>query len=932
MTAAAFPQLRVRTEFSFNRAFGPVLRVAQVLREIGCESAGIVDDGTWGHVRWSKVAAKTGLAPFFGTELTLAQGDGKKPTSWALGVVPAQFYRFSSAARRTDADVHALFRESPGILRFAGAGLTDPDCFDYVDLNPGSPLQARRSYALHKITKKPLVLTSDNAYPAMADQDAYLAHVDRQQISPQHLLSEEGLRAAFPWLTKRELDKACANTREAAGRCFRTLPTAPLISVPGDLAALAREGMRERLALGHIDAWTPDYEARLVRELAMIATKAFESYFIVVAELIKWSKERMLVGPARGSSAGSLVCYCLRITEVDPLVHELLFERFIDVTRDDLPDIDIDFNDSKREMSFKHLVDEYGRERVARIGNINTLKPRSVMAKACKKLGIPDHRRFDVLNVLIEYSSGDSRYGKGLEDTMAQTDAGRKFARDFPEATLMSQLENHASHSGVHAAGVIVCNDPVENYCTVGEDGVAQIDKPDAEALNLLKIDALGLRTLGVIEDSGVVTADELYALRLDDPEVLKVFNDRRYAGNFQFEGQAQRRVAAEIDILSFKQIDHCTALARPGPLGGGASQHYIARAAGREEVTYRHPSMAAYLAPTMGVVLYQEQVMRIVREIGKFNWEETTAIRKAMSGRKGKEFFDQRGKEFVAGATSQGIPESDAQAIWAEICTFGAWGMNASHTVSYGVISYWCAWMKRYHPLEYAAACVRNAKDDEQATDVLRDITSEGVPYVAFDIDLSRENWQAIDGVLVGGFMNLEGVGPAKAAKAVEARDSGRMTPAARAKLLALRVKFSDLYPLRTDYGDFYDDPEAHGCSSGSVILKADVFPDAGEVLWLCRVIKKQQRDENEALRVGRRGKPMEPPTLFADIFATDDTGIPITLRIDRHAYEPMGRVALENLVPGQDVLLVRGKKIPGFAMVKVIRMKCLNRPEALL
>lgn len=932
MTAAPFPQLRVRTEFSFNRAFGPVKSVAAALQSMGCDGAGIVDDGTWGHVRWGKALSKLGLAPFFGTEVTVAQTDGKKPAAWALGIDAAGFYKFSSAVRRAEADVPGLFRESRGILRFAGAALADPDQFDYVDLNPGSPLLARRSYALHKKTKKPLVLTSDNSYPSITDKEAYLAHVDRQQISPQHILGEAELRAAFPWLTTRELNKACANTRDAAAQCFRTLPVAPLISVPGDLTALARAGMKERLALGHIAEWTPDYEARMLRELAMIATKKFESYFIVVAELVKWSKARMLVGPARGSSAGSLVCYCLRITEVDPLVHDLLFERFIDVTRDDLPDIDIDFNDTKREMAFGHLVTEYGRERVARIGNINTLKPRSVMARVCSKLGIPDYRRFDVLNVLIEYSSGDSRYGKGLEDTMAQTEAGRKFAADFPEATLMGQLENHASHSGVHAAGVIVCNDPVEHYCTVGEDGVAQIDKPDAETLNLLKIDALGLRTLGVIEDAGVVTADELYALKLDDPEVLQVFNDRRYAGIFQFEGQAQRRVAAEIDIKSFKHIDHCTALARPGPLGGGASQHYIARAAGRETVTYRHPSMSEYLAPTMGVVLYQEQVMRIVREIGKFNWEETTAIRKAMSGRKGKEYFDQRGAEFVAGATSQGIPASDAEAIWAEICTFGAWGMNASHTVSYGVISYWCAWMKRYHPLAYAAACVRNAKDDEQATDVLRDITSEGVPYVAFDIERSRENWQAIDGVLVGGFMNLKGVGPAKARAAAESRDSGRMTPAARAKLLALPVKFADLYPLRTDYKALYDDPEAFGCAAGSVVLKADEMPDAGEVLWLCRVIKKQQRDENEALRVGRRGKRMEAPTLFADIFATDDSGVPITLRIDRYMYEPLGRVALDVLVPNQDVLLVRGKKIPGFAMVKVIRMKCLNRPEVLV
>ena len=933
MTAAPFPQLRVRTEFSFGKVFGPVATVAATLKGMDCPVAGCVDDGTWGHVRWAKALAKTDVRPIFGTELGVALGNGRKPTAWALGTELDAFYQFSTDARRPMEDLEALFAaRQQGIIRFAGDALTDPECFDYVDLNPASPVRQSAAYSLHKRTGRPLVLTSFNAYPAPEHKNAFLACVDRQSVAPQHLLTLPELRRELAWLSDAEFDAAADNTRQAAARCASALDVAPLIKVDGDLTAMSRAGMRERLRLGHIAEWTPEYEARLVRELAMIAQKDYASYFIVVADLIKWAKERMLVGPARGSSAGSLVCYCLRITEVDPLHHDLLFERFIDITRNDLPDIDIDFNDQKREQIFVYLAEKYGPERVCRIGSINTLKPRSVMNRVCKKLGIPDHEKFDVLNVLIEYSSGDSRYGKGLEDTMAQTEPGKRFAQRYPEAKLMVELENHASHSGVHAAGVIVCNDPIANYCTVTAEGIAQIDKPDAEALNLLKIDALGLRTLGVIEDAGVVTADELYALKLDDPKVLDIFNQHRFAGIFQFEGQAQRRVAAEVHVASFEQIDHCTALARPGPLGGGASQHYIARAAGREEITYRHPSMEAYLSKTKGVVLYQEQVMRVCFEMGKFSWAVVSEIRKAMSGRKGKEYFDRRGDEFVAGAATLDIPEHDARVVWSEICTFGAWGMNASHTVSYGIISYWCAWMKCYHPLEYAAACMRNAKDDDQALEVLRDIVREGVEYSPFDIDLSREHWQAVDGKLMGGFQNLKGVGPSKARKAVLDRDAGRMTPAARAKLLELPVAFQELFPLRKNYADLYADPESNGCAPGSRVLTADVFPEAGEVLWLCKVTKKELRDENETVRVGRRnGKLVQGPSLFLDIFAADDSGIPITLRVDRHSFEPMGRVALENLLVGQDVLLVRGRRVPNFAMIKVTRMKCLTRPEAL-
>lgn len=928
---AVIPQLRCRTEFSFRSVYGQIGKVAAALAELGAPAAGIVDGGTWGHVRWAKELRNRGVKPLFGTELTVAQPDGRRPVAWALAEDTRAFYRFSTAARQKDADIAALFAEARGVIRFAGAALTDPETFDYIDLNPASPLQQRAALRLHQRTGKPLVITSDNAYPRKEDYSAFMAIVAKERTTPQHLLTLEEMRQHIAVLDNEQFAAAVRNTFEVAERCASELPTAPIIRVDGDLRALAEEGKRRRLALGHLAAWPEEYEARLQRELALVEQKRYASYFLVVADLVQWAKRRMLVGPGRGSSAGSLLCYLLGITEIDPIPHQLLFERFIDVSRSDLPDIDIDFSDTKRDQVFDYLADKYGRENVARIGNVNTLRARSVIAEVCKRFGIPEREKYDVLNVLIEYSSGDSRYGHALEDTMSQTEPGRRFMAAHPEAAVMYELENHAWHTGVHAAGVIVCNEPISDYCTVGADGVVQADKPDTERLNLLKIDALGLRTLGVIEDSGVVTAEQLYALKLDDPEVFRIFNEGKYSGIFQFEGQAQRRVAAQVHIDSFRKIDHVTALARPGPLGGGASGKYIARAAGREPISYRHPSMQEYLSRTMGVVLYQEQVMRICFEMGQFSWEVVAEIRKAMSGRKGKEYFDRRGQEFVDGAARIGVPEADAREIWSEICTFGAWGMNASHTVSYGVISYWCAWMKRYHPLEYAAACLRSAKDDDQTMEILREITREGVPYVPFDPDLSDVNWSVQNGKLVGGFMNLVGFGPAKAVAAVEARRLGRMDDKLRARIAAARVKFSDLYPLQRTYAALYADPEAHGCRPGSRVLRLNELPEGGDVLTIVRVIRKELRDENETVRLARRdGKRVEGQSLFLDIFATDDTGIPFTLRIDRFKFERIGRAAAAKLQEGDD-LLVRGRVIPNFNMIKVERMKCLNRPEAL-
>ena len=926
------PQLRCRTEFSFRQAFGPVPRVALAAYALSAPAAGIVDPSTWGHVRWAKAAAANKFKPLFGTEFAVPTEDGRKPMAWALAEDTKAFYRFSTALRQPNSDPIALLRERKGVVRFSGDALTDPDTFDYIDLNPTSPLAQRAALRLHKTTSKPLVVTSDNAYPTQEDYAAFMAIGGRESATPQWLLEEKLLRQQIRVLDDAAWAQAVKNTHEVAERCAGKLLTAPLIHVEGDLRALAEEGRQRRLQLGHLPAWPQEYEDRLQRELTAIEAKQFESYFIVVSDLVNWAKERMLVGPGRGSSAGSLLCYLLGITEVDPIPHGLLFERFIDLTRKDLPDIDIDFSDTKRDQCFDYLANKYGRHNVARIGNVNTLKPRSVMAEVCKRFGIPDKERFDLLNVLIEYSSGDSRYGKGLEDTLNNTDTGRRFMERNPKAVVMSEVENHAWHTGVHAAGVIVCNVPVDEYCTVGADGVAHIDKPDSEYLNLLKIDALGLRTLGIIEDSAVTTADELYALKLDDPKVLEIFNQKKYTGIFQFEGQSQRTISAQVHVDDFRTVDHLTALARPGPLGGGATGKYISRKAGQEPVTYTHPALEELLADTYGVVLYQEQVMRIVRDIGKFSWDETTVIRKAMSGRKGKEYFDQQGAKFIKGAAQDGIDDRTAHDIWNEICNFGAWGMNKSHTCAYAVISYWCAWMKAYYPLEYAAACLRSAKDDDQTMEILREMAAEGVEYTAFDPELSEINWAVKDGRLIGGFMNLVGFGPAKAVAAVEARRIGTTDDKLRQRIAGAHVKFSELYPISRTYADWYADPVKHGCRIGSKIYTADKLPDSGDVLFIGKIAKKELRDENETVRVARReGRKLSGQTLFADFFLKDDTGIPIICRIDRWKYEPLGRIAMERLVAEQDVLLVRGKKIPNFSMIKIERVKVLNREEPL-
>lgn len=939
MEALTIPQLRVRTEFSFRNkfdclAYGPVGLLAETLRDLGAGAAGIVDGGTWGHVKWAQACKKAGLSPLFGCELAVRREDGRAPMAWALAEDTAQFYQFSTRARALDSDVEAEFAEARGVIRFAGAALTDPATFDYVDLNPESPVAQAAAIALAKRTRRPLVLTSLNTYPRPEDAAAFGALSGRSRSTPQHLLTVEEMRAAIPGLSKAQFKAAVASTREAAERGAKALPLAPGIHFEGDLARMARDGQALRLAAGHLSSWPAEYEARLVRELEAVRQKDFDSYFLVVSDLVKWAKERMLVGPGRGSSAGSLLCYVLRITEVDPIKHGLLFERFIDMTRADLPDIDIDFSDTKRDLIFQYLADEYGAESVARIGSVNTMKPRSVLDRIGKAFGIPkrDCERF--ANVIIEYSSGDSRYGKSLEDTLSTTQFGKQFVEMYPSAALMTTIENHASHSGVHAAGVIVSNHPIADYCTVGPDGIAQIDKPDAEALNLLKIDALGLSTLGVIEDAGCVTADELYALTPDDPKVLALFNTGRLNGVFQFEGSAQRRVAAQVRVRSFEQVDHITALARPGPLGGGAMARYCAAQDGAErgETAKHERYIAPMVSETHGVVLYQEQVMRIVREIGKFSWAQTTTIRKAMSGRKGKEFFDAQAEQFVAGAAQDGIAEEDARAIWDEICSFGAWGMNKSHTCAYAMIAYWCAWMKTYHTLDYAAAALRKEQDETKALRYLRELHRAGVEIVPVDIARSQADWSTRDGALIGGFKSLHGFGDIKAASAVSARNSGTMSEKLKAQILSAKNKFASIYPITDAYGKYYSSPEECGVAPGWSVLPMASLPEDSECVFIGRVIKKELRDENETVRVAKRGGKLRPgQTLFTDLFLSDDSDEDVIARIRTKDFFSFGRAAFERLAEGEDVVLVRGRRYKDSMVVFVDRFKCLTNPGLL-
>jgi hypothetical protein len=346
---------------------------------------------------------------------------------------------------------------------------------------------------------------------------------------------------------------------------------------------------------------------------------------------------------------------------------------------------------------------------------------------------------------------------------------------------------------------------------------------------------------------------------------------------------------------------------------------------------------MQTYLGDTMGVVLYQEQVMRIVRELGQFSWSETSTIRKAMSGRKGVEFFDRQRDKFIAGAAQQDISAEDARIIWEEICSFGAWGMNRSHTVSYAVISYWCGHMKAHHPIEYAAALLRNAKDDGQILEMLRELVAEGVTYVPFDLERSEVDWSVKDGALYGGFKNIHGVGEAKASALIERRNGGQLTSKDRTLLSSGKLKFADLCEAHTLWGELYRDPGKPrpelGIRNGvrGRIRQFGQLEDGDVCPLIVKVVRRERRDENETVRKARRGGRLyKGQSLFLDIFAVDDSvSKPMLLRLKPDLWHDYGERLADNLRDGDDWLLVRGRWLGQFSMMIVERVVCLTQPE---
>lgn len=618
--------------------------------------------------------------------------------------------------------------------------------------------------AISDETGIPVVATNDIHYISQQDAVAHdvllciqtgtvLNNRERMKFpnSSFYFKSEEEMREIFAYRPD-----ALQNTLMIAEKCSLDFEFGefhlPYYHLPEGYSAenFLRQMVYEKFWLKYPDAETEITE-RLEYELDIINNMGFAAYFLIVQDLVNWAKEnRVRVGPGRGSAAGSLVSYVLGITDINPLKYDLLFERFLNPDRVSMPDIDIDFCFEKREKVINYIIDKYGLDRVAQIITFGTMAARAAIRDVGRVLDIP-YGEVDKVAKMIPTELGVT-IEKALEISL---DLNRAYQSDQTVRQIIDMakaLEGMPRHASIHAAGVVIGKDPLTSLLPLQKttDGhvITQFTKETVEDIGLLKMDILGLRTLTVI-DRAIEIIEKTRGIDInidtllpDDKKVYELLSRGDTIGVFQLESDGLRRIIRELAPNCFEDLIAVIALYRPGPLGSGMVEDFINCKHGDQKIEYIHPLLQDILKETYGVILYQEQVMRIASDVGNFSMGEADLLRRAMGKKKPEELLSLRDK-FIAGATINGISKDIAIRLFELMENFAGYGFNKSHSAAYAMISYQTAYLKTYYKVEYMCAFLSSVIDNQdRIVFYLEECKRLGIPILAPDINESFENF----------------------------------------------------------------------------------------------------------------------------------------------------------------------------------------------
>jgi DNA polymerase-3 subunit alpha len=650
----------------------------------------------------------------------------------------------------------------------------------YVELmDHGISVQRRVRDDLLRLARDldlPLLATNDLHYTYAADAAAHevllcvgvgktLADPNRLKFDGEeyYLKSPEAMRQIW-----RDLPEACDNTLAVAERCavsftegadlMPRFPVPPGESEESWLVKEVERGLHERFPAGVPE----EHRRRAEYEVGVICQMGYPGYFLVVADLVRHAQENGIrVGPGRGSAAGALVAYALGVTELDPIEHRLLFERFLNPDRVSMPDIDLDFDERRRGDMIRYATEKYGEERVAQIITYGTIKAKQAIKDSARVLGYPFSLGDRITKAMPPsvmgkdvplYGIFDPEHPRHREATefraLYEADDEVKKVVDTARG-----LEGLKRQWGVHAAGVILSREPLLEVIPIQrreQDGaiITQFDMGACEALGLLKMDFLGLRNLTVLDDClANIAANRgsrltLEEVKLDDTSAFELLARGDTLGVFQLDGGPMRALLRSMRPTSFEDISAVIALYRPGPMGANAHNDYADRKNGRKPVAPIHPELAEPLAEildeTYGLIVYQEQVMAIAQKVAGYSLGKADLLRRAM-GKKKKEILDKEFVPFCEGMKQNGYSENAIRTLWDILVPFSDYAFNRAHTAGYGLVSYWTAYLKANYPAEYMAALLTSVKDDKDKSAVyLNECRRKGIKVLPPDVNES--------------------------------------------------------------------------------------------------------------------------------------------------------------------------------------------------
>ena len=688
-----------------------------------------------------------------------------------------------------------------------------PDRF-YLELQrtgrPHEDIYLDAAVALATELALPVVATNDVRFLHASEFDAHEARVcihqgrvledprrPRDYTDQQYLKSPAEMAELFA-----DLPEALENAVEIAKRCNLRLTLGqnflPQYPVPAGMstgdyfAEASRQGLRERLAVrapvgkDSLEERTRSYQERLELEIGVINQMDFPGYFLIVADFIQWAKQHGIpVGPGRGSGAGSLVAYALKITDLDPIEFELLFERFLNPERVSMPDFDVDFCMDRRDEVIDYVARTYGRDRVSQIITYGSMAAKAVVRDVGRVLGHP-YGFVDRIAKLIPFELGIT-LEKALQDS---EDLRALYEADDEVRALIDlaqSLEGLTRNAGKHAGGVVIAPTDLTDFCPLyceagGDNLVTQFDKDDVEAIGLVKFDFLGLRTLTII-DWALQTinrqragrgeaAIDIAQIPLDDPAAYELLKSCQTTAVFQLESRGMKDLIKRLRPDCFEDIIALVALFRPGPLQSGMVDDYINVKHGKQQAEYPHPLLEPILKPTNGVIVYQEQVMKIAQDMAGYTLGGADLLRRAMGKKKPEEMAKQR-EIFVGGATAKGIDPAISGYIFDLMEKFAGYGFNKSHSAAYALVSYQTAWLKAHYPSAFMAAVLSSDMDKTDKVVVfIEECRNMKLALLPPDINRSEFRFSAQDdGVIQYGLGAIKGVGESAIGDILEER-----------------------------------------------------------------------------------------------------------------------------------------------------------------